>query len=397
MKTINFKALVLWLVIGGLIGWQLNSALTPKTKLNSYLKSDQAGLDLSLFWDVWEDLDADYFDIDTVDSSTQVHGAIRGLVDSLDDPYSIFMDPSETEEFQTSLNGELEGVGMELTVREGKLVVVSPLKDTPAEKAGILPGDFVYLVDGQPTSEMTLFDAIMAIRGEPGTEVVLTMLREGVEEPLEIPVIRATINVPSVELNFEQEDGSIIAHLALYQFGDKTTSEFQEAIREIQLSSPDALVLDLRLNGGGYLDVSLDILSEFFEEKEKAVIVKRRNSENEINYTSGGGTLDKLPMVVLIDEGSASASEIVAGALRDHERAVLMGEQSFGKGSVQELSQLRDGSSLRLTVAKWFTPDDHGIDHLGITPDQVIEMEASAIDTEDDIQLQAALDYLANL
>ncbi len=395
---ITIKALIFWLVIGLVIGWSLNAVFDNSSTNNETNIANPENVDMDLFWDVWELIQEDYIDIGEIAEEDQVYGAISGLVDSLEDPYSIFMDPEETEEFHVSLDGELEGIGAELTVRDGKLVIVSPLKDTPAEEAGILPGDHIYLVDGEPTSEMTIWDAIMKIRGEPNTEVVLTIIRDGIDDPFEVPIIRQTIHVPSVELSFEEtEDGDNIAHLALYQFADDTYSEFSAAVREILLQEVDGMILDMRLNGGGYLDVSVEVLSEFFEDEVKAVVVKRRSGDNDIIYTEGKGQLTEVPIVVLIDEGSASASEIVAGAMQDYDRAIVMGEQSFGKGSVQELSNLSGGSSMRLTIAKWYTPDDRSIDDVGITPDTEIEMETTAMDTEDDIQFQAAFDYLDNL
>ena len=357
---------------------------------------DEDQADLSLFWGVWDIVGNSYIDITNVDEQDQIYGAIAGMVEALDDPYSVFMTPDESEQFLSSLDGELEGIGAELTVEEGKLIIVSPLKNSPAEEAGLLPGDYIYLVNGEPTGEMTIWEAIMLIRGEPDTVVNLTIFREGLEEPLEIPITRQKIDVHSVELTYEEYEGYNLAHLAIYQFGDDTYNEFEAAVRDILLEGPEGLVLDLRMNGGGYLDVSIDMLGEFFEDERTGVIVKRLNREDEILMTSGNGQLADLPMVVLIDGGSASASEIVAGALQDYERALVMGTQSFGKGSVQELKDLNDGSSLRLTIAKWYTPLEQNIDHMGITPDIVVEVDRATADPEVDVQLDAALDTLAN-
>ena len=357
--------------------------------------SDEARADLGLFWGVWDIVEGSYVDITNVDEQAQIYGAISGMVNALDDPYSVFMTPDESEEFLSSLDGELEGIGAELTVKEGRLIIVSPLKGSPAEAAGLLPGDHIYLVGEEPTGEMTLWEAIMLIRGEPGTDVTLTILREGVEEPIMLTITRQKIDVPSVELIYEEYEGQNFAHLAIYQFGDDTYNEFEASVRDILLNGPDGLVLDLRMNGGGYLDVSIEMLSEFFDDKRTGVIVKRLNRDDELMETSGNGQLADIPMVVLIDGGSASASEIVAGALQDYDRAVVMGEQSFGKGSVQELKDLMDGSSLRLTIAKWFTPLEQSIDHTGITPDIVVDIDPATADPEVDVQLDAALDTLA--
>lgn len=402
-NTGSYAKALLFVFIGGLVGWQghvsFGDTLNDETK-----NTEQGGeVNMDLFWNVWDMVEDSYVDIDEVDTQDGVYGAIQGMVNSLNDPYSVFMTPEETEQFQSSLDGELQGIGAELTVEEGKLVIVSPLKDSPAEEAGLLPGDHIYMVfdadldDWVATSELTLWEAITKIRGEPGTEAKIKVLRDGSEDALEFTIVRQQIDVPSVEIEFVEREGMKLAHLSIYQFGDDTFTEFEEAVREVLLADADGMVLDMRLNGGGYLDVSIEIMSEFFEDSRTGVIVKRRNVEDQIMQTTGNGQLKDLPIVVLIDEGSASASEILAGALQDYERAILMGEQSFGKGSVQELNDLSDGSSLRLTIAKWYTPNDRSIDDTGITPDITISMEPTAIDTEDDVQLDAALDYLLNL
>lgn len=348
------------------------------------------------FWQVWGDIQDNYVNIDTVDSQNQSYGAIEGLVEALGDPYSVFMDPTETQEFNSSLNGNLEGIGAELTEENGKLIVVSPLKDSPAEVAGLKSKDFIYMVDDKATTEMSLFEAIMAIRGPADTDVKLTVLRDGAPDPIEMTITRKEIQVPSVELTEMNKDGKTYAHLSIYQFGDDTYKEFEDAVRQITLDNPDGLILDLRQNGGGYLESSIEVMSEFFSDKRTGVIVKKRNDQNEVTKTTGSGQLADIPMVVLLDEGSASAAEILAGALKDYSRATLIGVQSFGKGSVQELMDLPDGSTLRLTIAKWFTPNDHTIDHTGITPDiEVKEDDTAKFGTDTDNQLNSALDYLS--
>lgn len=399
----TYAKALLFIFLGGLIGWQGNVVFGDTVNKENTESEPTEEVDMGLFWDVWNMVEGNYVDIEEVNTQDQVYGAISGMVNSLDDPYSVFMNPEETEQFQSSLDGELQGIGAELTVEEGKLVIVSPLKDSPAEEAGLLPGDHIYMVfdvelnDWLATSELTLWEAITKIRGEPGTEAKLKVLREGTEDPIEFTIVREQIDVPSVNLEFVEREGQKLAHLAIYQFGDDTFTEFEEAVREVLLADADGMVLDMRLNGGGYLDVSIEIMSEFFEDSRTGVIVKRRNAADEIIQTTGRGQLKDLPLVVLIDEGSASASEILAGALQDYARATLMGEQSFGKGSVQELDDLSDGSSIRLTIAKWYTPSERSIDDTGITPDITVSMEPTGIDTENDVQLDAALEYLLNL
>lgn len=395
-SKVKFKVIAFWLIIGAVIGWQGSKITNGKLSIpNTNTQEEKA--DISLFWSVWEALNQSYIDSSRLNSQNQVYGAISGMVSALGDPYTVFMTPTETNAFHKSLEGALEGIGAELTVKEERLTVVSPLKGSPAEKAGLEPGDFVYMVDGKTTSDMTLFEAITTIRGEKGTTVELTIIRAGVNEPIILKITRDTVNVPSLESEFVEHDGKNIQIISIYQFGDNTLEAFSEAVRNALLERPDGIILDMRENGGGYLDVSVNVLSEFLSEEEKAVIVKKKNSGNEVLYTSGNGKLADIKMVVLVDEGSASASEIVAGALQDYKRAVLIGEKTFGKGSVQELSTLEDGSSLRMTIAKWYTPNDRSIDETGIEPDIKIEADSSEIGTENDSQMQEALNYLSKL
>ena len=243
------------LVLGAVLGWQGN-AYSQAPNSDSTSSNNESSLELTLdmdeFWTVWHTIQEEYVSIDTVDNQKQSYGAIEGLVDALGDPYSVFMDPTETEEFNSSLNGELEGIGAELTVENGKLIIVAPLKNSPAEQVGLRSGDYIYMVDDQPTSEMSLFEAIMTIRGPKDTDVKLTIVREGEDEPLELTITRQEIQVPSVELTEMNAGGKTYAHLSIYQFGDDTYKEFQDAVRQITLENPDGLILDLRQNGGGY-------------------------------------------------------------------------------------------------------------------------------------------------
>jgi len=355
-------------------------------------KSDEE-IDLGLFWDVKDLIDGNYVDLSKINSESMLYGAISGMVDSVDDPYTVFMTPEETTEFQDNMGGELEGIGAELTVENGELVIVTPFKGSPAEQYGLLPGDVIYLIDEQRANEMTVFDAIMAIRGTAGTTVNLTVLREGEEEPLVFDIERAKVEIASVEWEIiEGSNGDNIGYISLYQFGDKTEDEFQEAVNEIVLANVDGIILDMRNNGGGYVETAVAVVSEFVAGQNKTVTVKMRDdSNNQIYYTTGNASLAGIPMVVLVNSGSASASEIVAGALQDYQTAIIMGEQTFGKGSVQTVTPLNDGSSLRMTIAKWYTPNDRSIDDTGITPDISI---IDDLTTEDDEQLNEAVGYL---
>ena len=369
---------------------------SPVNVLSSLISpQNEDPADLTLFWKIWNELSDRYVDESAIDKQSMVYGAIKGMVSSLNDPYTVFMTPDETNEFDQSLNGTLQGIGAELTVKDGVLVVISPLKDSPAEKAGILPGDIVYKIDGNITSEMTLFEAITKIRGPKGTKVTLTILRKGKDKPFDIAITRDDVNVESVSM---KDEGNGIFYIAINQFSDNTKSEFDNAIQKIILKDPKGVILDLRFNGGGYLDIAVDILSGLLKDKAEAVTIKKRDSnDNETINVSGNAPLADVPLVVLVNKGSASASEIVAGAIQDHKRGLIMGEQTFGKGSVQEVDKMPDGSSLRITIAKWYTPSGKNISEVGITPDQVIEMTDTDVEQHKDPQLDAALKYLQQL
>jgi len=346
---------------------------------------------------VYHRLEQNYVDPTALDNENELYGAIKGMVNSLGDPYSVFMSPEETQEFQASLEGTLQGIGAELSMKDGNLVVVAPLKGSPAEKAGLKTGDIIYKIDELFVDDLTLWDAIKAIRGEPGTTVTLSIFRKGVENSFQLPIERAEVNVPSVELKLYGENQNI-AYLSIYQFGDKTEAEFDAAVREMLLKPVDGMILDLRDNGGGFLDTSVNILSDFIEGKQKAVVTKHRDEKkNEIFYTNESARIAKIPLVVLVNKGSASASEIFAGAVQDYKRGVVMGTQTFGKGSVQVVEVLDDGSSLRMTIAKWYTPKDRSIHDVGITPDIVVERTDEQMVNEEDPQLDAALKYLQEL
>jgi carboxyl-terminal processing protease len=319
-----------------------------------------------------------------------IFGAIKGMTDALEDPYTIFMTPKENKEFQDVMEGTLEGIGAELTIRHGMLTVISPLKGSPAKKAGLQPEDIIYAVDGELVDEMTFEEAVLKIRGEKGTQVTITVLRKGYQDPIDIDITRDTINIDSVEWRMENN----IAIIEINQFGTNTRWEFSKVINEILNNRPKGIILDLRYNGGGYLDGAVDIVSEFIE-KGKVVTIKKRNpEEDEIIYVNGQARMASQPLAILINKGSASAAEIVAGAIQDHERGTVIGENSFGKGTVQEVENLIGGSSLRMTVAKWFTPNDTNISEAGITPDIIVELDYEDLENGDDPQLNAAIDYI---
>ncbi len=350
-------------------------------------------VDFSVFWDTWEIIEEKYVDR-PADYNKMVYGAISGLVDSLDDPYSVFMDPEESKEFMEDMEGSFEGIGAEIGIRKNILTIIAPLEGMPAEKAGLKSGDKIIKIDGETTIDITLSEAVRKIRGEKGTEVVLTIMRENAEESKEIKIVRGLIDVKSVEWEMKKIDETELAYLKIRRFSEDTFQELNKAAGEILSSSAKGIVLDLRNNPGGYLDVAIKVTSIFIDGKEVVVIEDFGNGKKKEYKSSGRAKLAHLPVAVLINQGSASASEILAGALRDIKKVKLVGEKTFGKGSVQELERLKDKSSVRLTVAKWLIPSGHCINEEGLKPDIEVEMTDEDIDNGIDKQSEEAMKLL---
>lgn len=352
--------------------------------------------DFSRFWEIWRRLENSYVDPSKLDYAQMTWGAMAGLASSLGDPYTQYLPPKENKQANEDLNGTFYGVGIELGYREATLSVVAPLPASPAEKAGVQAGDLILNIRDErkqldtDTRNMTLPTAVTHIRGERGTPVVLTLFRDGLEKSFEVTIVRAEIVVPSLDLSFVQSEGKTIAHLKLHKFGGRTDKEWLGRVEEILRANPAGVVLDLRNNPGGYLDGAVFVTSEFLA---KGLVVKQEGRDSSESYSvDRKGSLLSIPLVVLINQGSASASEIVAGALQDSKRAEIVGVQSFGKGTVQEVQDLSDGSSLHVTVAKWILPSGRWIGEEGITPDYVVENVPPAGDEEDvDEQLERAL------
>lgn len=392
----SFLKSFVWFLVIFMIGWSgafFYYDVDEQAQVSSFSEKEITSgepIDLGLFWDVWGTLDASYIDMMELNDEGMLYGAVNGMVDAIGDPYTDFMGPDETADFQENMGGQLEGIGAELTVEDGQLVVIAPIKGAPAEKY-LLPGDIIYMIDGKPTSDMTVNEAIMAIRGDAGTMVELTVVREGEDDYLVFEIERATVTISSVDWEFLGEDGDI-AYIGISQFIDDTSDEFHEAVNEILLHDVKGIILDVRNNGGGYLDTAVDVISEFTEGKENAVTVKMRDEDNnQIHYTSGKSSLSGIPLIILVNDGSASASEILAGAIQDYGLGVIVGEQTFGKGSVQVVEDFSDGSSLRMTVAKWYTPSGRSIDDTGIIPDVLVTQD---YETEADEQLDEAIEEL---
>lgn len=351
-------------------------------------------VDLADFWRAWNVLH-DRF-VSTSASSSEptprerVLGAIQGLTESYGDPYTIFLPPEEAKMFEEDIRGNFEGVGMELGVnKEGALTVIAPLKETPAERAGILPGDVIVSINGKPSDRLTTDEAVKIIRGPKGTTVTFRMLRNG--EVIEIPVVRAVIDVPTIKTT--NKDG--IFTIALYSFTANSSQKFAQALAEFRASGANNLIVDLRGNPGGYLDAAVSMASRFLPKGTEVVTEDYKgNRENLVHRSSGiGGVPEGAKVVVLIDQGSASASEILAGALNDNGRATLIGMRSFGKGSVQELIDL-GGGALKVTVARWLTPSGRSISDGGLVPDIEVERTVEDVKAGKDPQMERAIQYL---
>jgi len=352
--------------------------------------------DLSEFWEVWNLLDEKF----AVGTSSQqltdeekIQGAISGLVKAYDDPYTVYLPPRDTELFTGDISGEFSGVGMEVGIRDGFITIIAPLPETPAANAGLMAGDVITAIDDTSTEDMRIDQAVDLIRGPKRSEVVLSIFREGEQSFLEISVTRDTIAIPTVRT--EVVDGVFI--IQLYSFNAVAEGQVREAILEFARSGADKLVIDVRGNPGGFLESAVGITSLFLPSGK--VIVEESfvdESRNDVFRSRGPSfrTFTTDDLVVLVDGGSASASEILAGALQDHGVATVIGSQSFGKGSVQELVELDDGSSLKVTIARWLTPNGTSISDGGLTPDIIISRTAQQMLADEDPQQQAAVDFL---
>lgn len=376
------KAVVIVLVGFGLGWWAATTYLVRQqilgdgnkveiTKvINLYGRTRSEQVSFDQYWDIWKKIKAKHVG-QQADDVKLFYGSIQGMVNGLGDPYSMYFPPAQAEEFAKELSGEFEGVGMEVGMKKDQLIVTAPIPGSPAEKAGIRPQDAILAIDGKDTSGMSLTDAVTKIRGPKGSTVKLSILPVGAKEIKELTIQRAAITIPSV--TWKQKDNGI-AYIRLGYFNDKTASEFDSVVRDIKrtLTQPRGIVLDLRSNPGGLLDQSVYVASAWMGDK---VVVRERSADNNTRDIHGTGPVvfAQVPTVVLVDEGSASAAEILAGALQDYKMAQLFGKKTFGKGSVQEVEPFPDGSALKLTVATWLTPNNREINGKGIEPDQTID------------------------
>lgn len=403
---------VIWLVIlFALIAsfnlgsiWGKNSLLNQKI-LTTNLVGQEVGattqVDFSPFWKAWNIIDEKYI-IDNgnnhststkiVTDQDKVWGAIGGLTASLGDPYSVFLPPDKKKRFEEDIRGNFSGVGMEIGIKDEVLTVISPLPDSPAKKAGIQPGDKIVKIDDTITTGLSTDEGVNLIRGDQGTKVRLTLVR-GKEKPFELIIIRETINIPTLET---KKLANGIFEIKLYNFSASSPELFRNALRQFIESGSTKLILDLRGNPGGFLDAAVSMASWWLPAGKPVVVEKHGGGIGDRVYRSAGYNIftDDLKMVILIDQGSASASEILAGALSEYGKALLVGEKTFGKGSVQELIPVTSDSSLKLTVAKWYTPKGHSLSLNGLMPDVLVSITEKDIKEGKDPQRDKAVAIL---
>lgn len=349
----------------------------------------------SLFENVWEEVKTKFVK-QPVDEKKLFYGALTGLVASLGDPYTNFLDPELTKVFKSEISGSFEGIGAEIGIKNDKLMIIAPLPDSPAEKAGLKPMDQILQIDGLETSNMALDYATSLIRGKKGTEVKLLILSQGDKEAREVPLIRDEINVESVRHSIKNVgENSLIklGYIEILTFSDDTETVFKKTTNNLLSQGIKGIILDLRNNSGGYLDSAVAVASQFID--QGAIVIEEFFDQTKKTYEAkGGAPLADYPVVVMINGGTASAAEIVAGALKDYEKAVLVGEASFGKGSVQEYEELTDGSSLKITTAKWFTPKGISINDQGLSPDYSVTLSPDDFNNNKDPQFDKAVEVI---
>ncbi len=360
--------------------------------LNKY-GSDTNGfsedVDFALFWETWDELKESYIDSSDITDKQLFYGALRGMVAAVGDPYTVFMEPKVAHEFSDDLAGTFEGIGAEIGIKQDILTIIAPLPDMPAEKAGLMAGDKVFAIDEESTVGISIDEAVSKIRGEKGTEVLLSIAREGEEGLLEIGIKRGKIIVKSIKTELLEDDIFVIK---VSNFNNDTEMLFSEAVREAIDKEAKGIILDLRNNPGGYLETAIEMASEWVE--DGLIVVEQFSDEESKNehLARGRARLQDFPTVVLVNRGSASASEIVSGALQDHEEALIVGETTFGKGSVQTVAKFQDGSSLKVTIAKWLTPNGTSINDEGVEPDLVVgytlEDYQAGLDPQRDIAIE---------
>lgn len=374
-KTIKMMIITLLLVVSLVLSFGAGCALGSGTP---------AGVDLGLdvVGEVWGIIFQDYVERDRLDASVLSGAAIKGMVEALDDPYSAYLDAKTYQLSLSDLQGKFEGIGAYVGIRDGQLMVIAPIPGSPADKAGIKAGDTILEVDGSATAKMSLEEAVLRIRGPGGISVSLLVLHQGETEPVEIEIVREEIKVPSVYFEMRGD----IAYINITYFSERTNAELSPVLQNISQEAATGIILDLRHNPGGLLDMVVDVAGHFLKEGVVVQVVDNQGKRASLSVKPQSITTD-LPLVILTDNFSASGSEVLAGALQDYGRAKIAGIKTYGKGSVNTLHRLKDGSGLYLTTARWLTPSGRLIEGEGISPDYELKLKG-----EDAIQW--AIDYL---
>jgi len=410
LKKVNFITLIIALITF-IIGWQLGnndfkvkvSDFRPEVSFSNNQVPEEESVDFKLFWQVWNMVSQEYVDKDAVNSQKMFYGAISGMVAALGDPYTVFLPPTEQKSTQEEIGGSFEGVGIQLGYdKDKRLAVIAPVKDTPADKAGVMAGDLIIKIADKDATGLSLPEAVNLIRGPKGTTISLEIYQEGATQTKTIELKRDTIVVKSVE--FEEKTtpkNKKVAVIKLSRFGERTFTEWSQAVSSTLASGADAVILDMRNNPGGLLDGAVFIGSEFIKSGD---IVLQENARGErTGYkVNREGKLLNLPLIVMVNKGSASASEIVAGAIQDLKRGKLLGDTSFGKGTIQESQELPEKTGIHITTAKWLTPLGRWIHQKGLEPDIKVVLTEEQIkqqidDETKDFQMEKALEEVDNL
>lgn len=389
MKKNSLPIIVVLSLLSFGLGYDLGNAQNSPMIVSEVQPA--SNLDLEIYEDVWSTILDRYLESGNIDKNTVIDESIKGMVKALDDPYSSYMNSEETEMFMSDLDSELEGIGAVLGMESERVVIETPLKASPAEAAGLQTGDIIVAVDGNDITDQGLLEVVKQIRGPKGTTVVLSIIRENSQEAFDVNIVRDKITLESV--TFEQQDD--LFYISINQFSDDTLKEFQSAATQALLNDSKGIILDLRFNGGGYLDSAVHILGEFLETNLPAVQMQGKDIQSSKTLTtSGPARLNSLPVAVLINQASASAAEIVAGTLQDFGRAIVVGQKSYGKGTIQDVIPFRDGSTLRITIAKWLTGKGQDINENGISPDFMVEISEEDVNNSFDSQLEKARELL---
>lgn len=393
LRVVGIAVLVLIFVAGGFAsGYKISQVLYPPAPPPDGGAPADWKPAFGVFWEAWRYVQQDFYKT-PINSDNLVNGSIAGMVDALGDPHTAFVDAKTAAITSTQLQGSFEGIGATVEMREGRLTVVSPIKGSPAEKAGLLPNDIVLQVNDTIIQNMDINQAVSLIRGPKGTKVALTVQRA--KQPIfTVEIIRDTIRTPFVEARMIE--GTTIAYLRLNDFGATAPDEIKAALQQLLAQKPTGLVFDLRSDPGGYLSVSIDVANQFLKANQVVLLERDKDGREQQFRTQGGGLATDIPLVLLVDGGSASASEIVAGALKDYKRATLIGTKTYGKGSVQNVHTLSDKSELRVTIAHFFSPKGNEINEVGVTPDIVVKVTDDDIANKRDPQLDRAIQFLQN-